>query len=92
MCVGIPFKVIEIKESKTGGKPEDVVEIIEGEKTKVVKLDYVAKVRVGDYVIIDAEYVTTIIDMEEARETLRLMQEVYVPENETYFEVDVEVL
>lgn len=77
MCVGVPMKIIEIKESKRTGKFVAVAEI-DGVK-RVAKLDHLEKVRVGDYVVVHATYAISLVSKEEAEATLAMMKEVYAP-------------
>jgi len=67
MCLGIPAKVVEIKEQ------EALVEVA-GLKQKI-RLDFVPEVKVGDYVIVHAGFGISILEESEAQETLKLLKE-----------------
>ncbi len=67
MCLAIPMKVIEIE-----GPVARVEE--EGVRRKA-RVDLIDGVKVGDYVIVHAGVAIDRLDPEEARETLRLFEE-----------------
>ena len=68
MCLAIPalIKSIEDKEAEA--------EI--GGVTRRISLWLTPEARVGDYVLIHTGYAINILDQEEARETLRLLEEI----------------
>lgn len=67
MCLAIPARVLEItgKEAKVdfGGVQRNV------------RIDLV-KARTGDYVLVHAGYAIEVMDEKEARETLKLLEEI----------------
>lgn len=69
MCLGIPMRVIEKKET-TG-----VVEL--GGVRHEANLQLVEEVEVGNYVIIHAGFAIRKLDEKEARKTLALLNEVF---------------
>lgn len=68
MCLAIPalVKLIEDKEAE--------VEI--GGITRRISLRLTPEAKVGDYVLLHTGYAINILDQEEARETLRLFEEI----------------
>ena len=68
MCVAIPSKIVEI----TG---DTAIAEVGGQKVKA-RVDLLAGVKVGDYVLIHAGFAITIMDEDQALETLKVMEEV----------------
>ena len=73
MCVAVPHKVIEIKES--GQAQIDV-----GGTRQEISVLLVPEVKVGDYVIVYLGFATAKIEEEEAVEVIRLFQEIAAAE------------
>jgi len=67
MCLAIPGKVLEVK-----GK---VAVVDYGGVKRTVKVDLV-EAKAGDYLIVHAGYAIEVMDEKEAKETLRLLEEV----------------
>jgi len=68
MCVAVPSRVVEI---------EDTTATVEVTGTRIkARLDVLPEARVGDYVLVHAGFAITVVDEEEARETLEVMKEV----------------
>jgi len=74
MCLGVPMKVI----SRVG---DDIVAEVDGVSKDASVMLLGEDVEVGDYVIVHAGYAISKLDEEYARETLRLMKEVFAPED-----------
>ena len=74
MCLGVPMKVI----SRVG---DDIVAEVDGVSKDASVMLLGEDVDVGDYVIVHAGYAISKLDEEYARETLRLMKEVFAPED-----------
>ncbi|MBN1862464.1 MAG: HypC/HybG/HupF family hydrogenase formation chaperone [Dehalococcoidales bacterium] len=68
MCLAIPVLIKSIKDS------EAEVEI--GGIARRISLELTPEARVGDYAIVHTGYAINILDQEEARETLRLLEEI----------------
>jgi hydrogenase expression/formation protein HypC len=68
MCVAIPVKVLEIKGTK------GVIEF--GGLNKEVELYLTPEVRVGEYILLHAGFAIQRIDEGEAKETLKLLEEI----------------
>jgi hydrogenase expression/formation protein HypC len=68
MCLAVPAKIVELEESGQG-----TVSYLGSE----VKANFtlVPEARLGDWVIIHAGFAISVLDPEEARETLRLFKE-----------------
>jgi len=75
MCLGVPGKVVNIKNKGVFLVGE--VEIA-GVK-KEVSLDFVPTAKVGDYVLVHAGYANQIIDEEEAKETMEMLEAITTP-------------
>jgi len=67
MCVAIPVKVIRIKDKK------GLIEF--GGLKKEIELSLTPDVRTGDYVLLHAGFAIQRLDEVEAKETLRLLEE-----------------
>lgn len=78
MCLGIPGRIIESqdKELMRMGKVDF------GGITREVSLAYVPEAVVGDYVIVHAGFAISRVDEEEALETLGLLVEAGILEEE----------
>ena len=68
MCLAIPARILEIKENKAqvdfgGGVSREV---------NVMLVD----AKVGDYVLVHAGYAIQVLDKKEAKETLKLWEEI----------------
>jgi len=72
MCLAIPGKIIEIYEANSlrMGK------IDMGGVLREACLAYTPEARLGDYAIVHAGFVLSLVDEAEAKETIRLLQEV----------------
>jgi hydrogenase expression/formation protein HypC len=78
MCLGIPGKVLSIREEM--GTRMATVDF--GGVTKAVCLAYVPEVEVGDYTIVHAGFAITQLDEASALQTLALFTELGVLEEE----------
>lgn len=74
MCVGVPMQVI----SKDG---DDIVAEVDGVRRSASLMMLGDEVNVGDYLIIHAGFAISKLDEEEARETIRMMKEVFSEED-----------
>lgn len=74
MCVGVPMQVV----SRDG---DDIVAEIDGVRRSASLMMLGDEVKVGDFLIIHAGFAISKLDEEEARETLRLMREVFSEED-----------
>jgi hydrogenase expression/formation protein HypC len=78
MCLAIPGKVVEINSA-------DMMRLSRvdfGGITRDVSLAYLPEAQVGDYVIVHAGFAISQLDEEEAHETLRLLEEIGLVEQE----------
>ena len=71
MCLGIPGQIREIRDER--GTRMATVDF--GGVTKTICLVYVPDAEVGDYTIVHAGFAITRLDEESANDTLRLMRE-----------------
>ena len=78
MCLSIPGKVMEIY--KDGSLSMGKVDF--GGVLKEVCLDYVPEVKAGQYVLIHVGFAISVLDEEEAQETLSLLRELATFEDE----------
>ena len=72
MCVGVPMEVI----SRDG---DTIIAEIDGVRREASLMILADDVSVGDYVIVHAGFAISLLDREEALETLALMREVFSP-------------
>ena len=77
MCLGIPGKITKIykKDSLTMG----IVDF--GGISREVCMDYVPEAQVGQYALIHVGFAISVMDEDEALETLKLIQEMIDLEN-----------
>lgn len=69
MCLGIPMKI----ESITG----EFAQVQTGSLRRQVNIQMLRGVRIGDYVIVHAGFAIQRIDPKEAKETLRIINEIH---------------
>jgi len=72
MCLGIPAKVIELYESN--GMRMAKVDF--GGALKEACMEYLPEVKVGDYTIIHVGFGLSILDEQEALETMELIRQI----------------
>lgn len=72
MCLGVPGKIVEIKE--LAGFRSAVVDV--AGTTREVSLMMLPDAKVGDFILIHAGYAMQVIDEAEAADTLRLLEQV----------------
>lgn len=69
MCLAVPAKIIEIN--------GDMATIEVGGNTRQISIVLTPGVKLGDYVLLHAGFALEYIDPEEAKATLRLLEEFY---------------
>lgn len=74
MCLGVPMKVL----SKEG---DNIVAEVDGVQKEASITLLGEEVAVGDYVIVHAGFAISRLDEEYARETLRMMREIFSEED-----------
>ena len=74
MCLGVPMQILEINDDM-------VVAEIDGVQREASLMMLGEPVTVGDYVIVHAGFAISRIDPAEAEETLRIMREIFSPED-----------
>ena len=74
MCLGVPMKII----SREG---DDIVAEIDGVQKEANVMLLGEDVAIGDYVIVHAGFAISKLDEEYAEETLRMMKEIFSPED-----------
>lgn len=74
MCLGVPMKII----SRDG---DSIVAEVDGVQKEASIMLLGEEVTVGDYVIVHAGFAISRLDEEYAEETIRLMREIYSPED-----------
>lgn len=67
MCLAIPSKIVEVQGA--------VATVDVGGSRVSARLDLVEGAQLGDYVLVHAGFAITLLDPEDARETLSLMKE-----------------
>jgi hydrogenase expression/formation protein HypC len=80
MCLGIPGKITEIYEKDS----LKMAKVDFGGIAKEACLVYIPEAEVGQYALIHVGFAISLMDEEEAQETLKLIQEVTELENEIY--------
>jgi hydrogenase expression/formation protein HypC len=78
MCLGVPGKVIELHDA--GGLKMGTVDF--GGVRREACLEYVPQVEVGQYVIIHVGFAISVLNEDEAMETLALLEEITNIEDE----------
>jgi hydrogenase expression/formation protein HypC len=78
MCLGVPGKVTAIRDDR--GTKMATVDF--GGVTKEICLAYVPDARIGDYTIIHAGFAITLLDEDSALETLAMMRDVGLLDDE----------
>ena len=78
MCLSIPGRITEIK--LDGALPMGSVDF--GGVIKEVCLDYVPEAKVGQYVLVHVGFAISVMDEEEAQESLKLFREMAEFEDE----------
>ena len=74
MCLGVPMKVL----SRDG---DNIVAEVDGVQKEASVMLLGEEVVVGDYVIVHAGFAISRLDEAYAEETIRMMKEVYTPED-----------
>ena len=74
MCVGVPMQVVSID-------GDDIVAEVDGVRRSASLMMLGDEVKIGDFLIIHAGFAISKLDEEEARETIRLMKEVFSEED-----------
>lgn len=74
MCLGVPMQILKINDDM-------VVAEIDGVQREASLMMLGEPVAVGDYVIVHAGFAISRIDPAEAEETLRIMREIFKPED-----------
>lgn len=69
MCLGIPMRVKKIS--------GEFAQVESGRLTRSVNIQMLPGLKNGDYVIVHAGFAIQKVDPDKARETLRLINEVY---------------
>jgi len=72
MCLGIPAKVIELYEAN-GMK---MAKVDFGGALKEACMEYLPEVKVGDYTIVHVGFGLSILDEQEALETMELLKQI----------------
>ena len=67
MCLAIPGRIVSVEETDSDGR---IARIDYGIATKSARLLYLPEAGVGDWVIVQAGYATTLLGEEEAREAI----------------------
>lgn len=68
MCLGIPAKIVRIDEA--------MAEVDVGGVKRKISIQLLQDVRMGEYVLLHAGFAIQRIDEKEARETLKLLEEI----------------
>jgi len=74
MCVGVPMQVVSMD-------GDDIVAEVDGVRRSASLMMLGDKVKIGDFLIIHAGFAISKLDEAEARETLKMMREVFSEED-----------
>lgn len=74
MCLGVPMLVL-------GVNNDTAVAEIDGVRREASLMMLDEPVKTGDYIIVHAGFAISRINPEEAEETLRMMREIFAPED-----------
>ena len=74
MCVGVPMQVVSID-------GDEIVAEVDGVRRSASLMILGDEVKVGDYLIIHAGFAISKLDEEDAKETLKLMREIFTEED-----------
>ncbi|MCK9603716.1 MAG: HypC/HybG/HupF family hydrogenase formation chaperone [Candidatus Omnitrophica bacterium] len=69
MCLAIPMKIKNIK--------GDFAEVEAGKLRRTINVQMLPQAKAGDYVLVHAGFAIQKVDPKKAKETLRLVDEVY---------------
>lgn len=69
MCLGVPLKIVEIKDKNTA-----LADM--GGSTLEISTIFTPEVKVGDYVIVHAGFSISILSQEEAKEILDALEDI----------------
>lgn len=69
MCLGVPLKIVEIKDENTA-----LADM--GGSTLEISTIFTPEVKVGDYVIVHAGFSISILSQEEAKEILDTLEDI----------------
>jgi hydrogenase expression/formation protein HypC len=69
MCLGIPMKIKSIH--------GEFAEVETGRLQRTINIQMLSSIKVGDYVIVHAGFAIQKVDPKRAKETLRLINEIY---------------
>ena len=73
MCLALPGQLTAIREPSAGGNPQG--EVSYSGVIKTVDLSFVPEAQVGEYLIVHAGFALSVLDQEEAQQTLALFAE-----------------
>jgi hydrogenase expression/formation protein HypC len=79
MCLAVPGKIISIENDPSANGNSSLLrtgKVSFGGILKEVSLAYVPEAQVGDYVIVHVGFALSIVDEEEAEETLNYLKEI----------------
>ncbi|MEC4815309.1 MAG: HypC/HybG/HupF family hydrogenase formation chaperone [Scytonema sp. PMC 1069.18] len=79
MCLAVPGKIMSIENDSSANGDSSLLrtgKVSFGGILKEVSLAYVPEAQVGDYVIVHVGFALSIVDEEEAEETLNYLQEI----------------
>lgn len=81
MCLGIPGKIQEF----IPGKGLRMCKVDFGGVVREVCIETIPEAKVGDYVIVHAGFALNLLSEQEANETLQILQEIAVLEDEELY-------
>ncbi|MBK9322359.1 MAG: HypC/HybG/HupF family hydrogenase formation chaperone [Bdellovibrionaceae bacterium] len=75
MCLGIPGKIISIELSSAEAPESSLAKVDFSGVTQNVRLDFVPEAKVGNFVLVHVGVALSVIDEDEALQTLQLLSD-----------------
>lgn len=74
MCLGVPLKIIKIHGKEAVGEINNI--------SKKIRIDFVPQAKIGDFVMVHAGFALDLMDEEDAKETIDILNQVMEKQNE----------
>jgi hydrogenase expression/formation protein HypC len=74
VCLGVPLKIIKIHGKEAVGEINNI--------SKKIRIDFVPQAQIGDFVMVHAGFALDLMEEEDARETINILNQVMEKQNE----------
>lgn len=74
MCLGVPLKIIKIHGKEAVGEINNI--------SKKIRIDFVPQAKIGDFVMVHAGFALDLMEEEDAKETIDILNQVMEKQNE----------